>query len=301
MGGTLDAVSRLSEDPGDGFDQILDGCVGLGAITLRQLGQASNARANENSAGTNCLACIEILPAIADHKGALETEVEICGSPAQQPWLRLPAFTSLSIFGDDAVGMVGTMVVRVYARASFRQPIGDEPVGFVDERLRQQTTCDARLVRDDHDREAGAIEQPDRIRRERKEHETIEAIEVSGFLDQCPVAIEEHCGFHFFSLSWGSTRSTPARKKTRAGDPAHDLPALLLFLLAGPHPRSLAFAASRLARAQGCLARAADLPQRAARRSGQSQFAPSSAPLPCSNRRLTDSKTASTVIPFMHR
>ena len=196
MGGTLDAVSRLSKDPGYRFDQVLDDRIGLDSILLRHLGDAPHTRTDENGASTHRFARVDILPAIANGKGALEIEVEIGGGPAQQSRPRLSAFTLLSIPGDNAIGMVGTIVEGVYARASSCDPVRDELVGFVDECFRQQTTCDARLVRDDHDGEAGTIEQPHGIDGERKERQTIETVQVSGLFDQGPVAIEEHCGFH---------------------------------------------------------------------------------------------------------
>ncbi len=51
---------------------------------------------------------------------------------------------------------------------------------------------DPRLVGDDDHGEAGPVEQPDRIDRERKERQALEPLEIPGLFDDRAVPIEEH-------------------------------------------------------------------------------------------------------------
>ena len=88
--------------------------------------------------------------------------------------------------------MVRAVVEAVDAGAARLEPRGDVPVGLGDERLLDDAARDARLVRDDDDGEAGAVQQPDGVDAVREEDQPLEAIEVSRLLRSGAVAIEKH-------------------------------------------------------------------------------------------------------------
>ena len=71
------------------------------------------------------------------------------------------------------------------------EPLGDVPVRLGDERLVEDPARDARLVGDDDDGEARAVQQPDGVDAVRKEHQPLEPIEIPDFLDERAVAIEK--------------------------------------------------------------------------------------------------------------
>ena len=63
---------------------------------------------------------------------------------------------------------------------------------LVEERLVDDAAGDRRLVGDDHQRVASALQQPQRIRRPRKQLEQLHAIEVAALFNERPVAVQEH-------------------------------------------------------------------------------------------------------------
>ena len=60
-----------------------------------------------------------------------------------------------------------------------------------EKRLVDDAAADGRLVGDDDRREAGALEQTQRVGGPRKQREQVEAIEVAALLDERAVAIEK--------------------------------------------------------------------------------------------------------------
>ena len=70
---------------------------------------------------------------------------------------------------------------------------------------------DARLVGDHHQRIAGALEQPQRIGRPRKQLEVLEAVEITDVDVERAVAIEKHC-FTFHSSVPTSPSPNPGLK-----------------------------------------------------------------------------------------
>ena len=87
--------------------------------------------------------------------------------------------------------MVRTIVVRVDVRAALGQKVGHFPVHGVDHVLGEETASHARLVRDEHDRQTGPVEHADRVNRPRKELDPFGTIEVTHFLDDGAVAVQE--------------------------------------------------------------------------------------------------------------
>ena len=89
-------------------------------------------------------------------------------------------------------GMVRTIVIRVDVGAALGQHLRHVPVHLVDDRLGEEAARDARLIRDHHDGEAGAIERADGVDRPRIELDALGAIEIPDFFDDRAVAIEKH-------------------------------------------------------------------------------------------------------------
>jgi len=89
-----------------------------------------------------------------------------------------------------------TIVIRVDARAAGREQAIERAVRLVHERFDEKRSRDARLIRDHHDRQAGAVERADGVDAPRIEGEPLDSREVRDVLDDRAVAIEKHRGLH---------------------------------------------------------------------------------------------------------
>src|SRR5262245_6756139 len=156
------------------------------------------------------------MPSIANDKRAIESEVEIfCGLP-EQPGFRFAAVARLSVLLDDRLGMVRTIVEPVDARATGRQARRDVSMRFGDERFLENPAGDARLIGDNDDGKIRAVQQPDRIDAIGKEHETLQAIEVTGLFEQRAVAIKKHGGLrHYLVIRRAATASNTSSEVMR--------------------------------------------------------------------------------------
>src|SRR5688572_17628486 len=88
--------------------------------------------------------------------------------------------------------MMRTEVVAIDPRASGRESRVKSGVDLVHERLVHDTAPDCGLIGHDDRRKAGAIQETEGIGRPGKEHEQVQSIDVTTFLDDRAVAIEEH-------------------------------------------------------------------------------------------------------------
>jgi hypothetical protein len=86
-----------------------------------------------------------------------------------------------------------TIVEAVHAGAPSRQTPGNVAVCLANEGLLENPAGNASLVGHDDDRKPGAIQQSNGIDAVRKEHETIETIEVARLFDERAVTVEKHC------------------------------------------------------------------------------------------------------------
>ena len=119
-----------------------------------------------------------------------------------------------------AVGVVGTIVIRVDARAARVEHRRHVPVQLLDDGLGEKSTRHARLIRDDDHGKAGLIEGADGVDGPREKRQVTDVAQVPDILDERAVAVEEDGG-----LSWAqgqsicrtapTTRSTPMPRMHR--------------------------------------------------------------------------------------
>jgi hypothetical protein len=92
--------------------------------------------------------------------------------------------------------MMGTIVKPVHARAAGSETRRDVRVRLEDEGFFDEAPGHARLVGRDHDRESSLVQQSYGVDAVGIERQTLQAIQVTGFLDERPVAVEEDSGSH---------------------------------------------------------------------------------------------------------
>ena len=112
--------------------------------------------------------------------------------------------------------MMRTVVEAVDAAAAGFHPFVDDLVRAVNELLLVHAAADARLVGDDDDGEAGAIQQADGVDGEGKEDQALETIEVSRFFEHGAIAIQEDGPSTRLRLAQGRLRFARARLTRRA-------------------------------------------------------------------------------------
>ena len=127
--------------------------------------------------------------------GATLIDVEFPNRAIDQAACRLAAIAGPRVFADLAVGMMRTIVIPVDRRAARlehpRDPLVDERHGFFGEKSARHTG----LIRDHHDPHVGAIQSADGVNGPGKKRDALGTIEVSHFLDDGAVAIQEHAAF----------------------------------------------------------------------------------------------------------
>ena len=162
--------------------------------TLRRgddLARPAVARPNEDAPGAGREAGLHVGPFVADRERARQIEVEILCRGAQHTGAGLAAVAVLPVALDLRGGMVRTVVEAVDAAAARVHPFVDDLVRAVNELLLIHAAADARLVGDDDDGEAGAVQQADGVDGEGEEDEPLEPIEVSRLFEHRAIAIEE--------------------------------------------------------------------------------------------------------------
>ena len=86
------------------------------------------------------------------------------------------------------------VVIAIDARPGALEAPIDLLVHVVDEVLVDDAATHGGLVRDDHRRKPGSLQQSQGISRPREQRQVIESIQVATLLDECAVAIEKHGG-----------------------------------------------------------------------------------------------------------
>jgi hypothetical protein len=104
----------------------------------------------------------------------------------------LPALAAPGVRLDLAVGMVRTIVIRVDAGATFLEHRRDMAVHLVDDRLGEEPTRDARLIRHHHHGQTRAVERTHGVDRPGIEGDALDAIQVADLLDDRAISVEEH-------------------------------------------------------------------------------------------------------------
>src|SRR5215831_9071466 len=187
--------SESAEYPAGRGDQVVDHCVGGQISRLPVFLAGAVAGAHQHALCANRTAKRDVEPPVADHKGFGRIDPELLHRPVDETSPGLSTVARLRVPGHLAVGMVGTIVVRVDARAALVQKIRHALMHGVDDRLGEETAGDARLVRYEHNREASPIEHANRIDRPRKQLDPLGTIEVAHLLDDGAVAVQEDGAF----------------------------------------------------------------------------------------------------------
>ncbi len=104
--------------------------------------------------------------------------------------------------------MMRAVVERVDARAAVREHPRDSIVRSTNERFVEQPSGHAGLIRRDDNCKPRTIQQPDGVHAVRKEPDPLELIQVSRFLDERAVAIQEHGALHPAASLTGRRRIT---------------------------------------------------------------------------------------------
>ena len=138
----------------------------------------------------------DIQPLVSDDERARRIEVQLANRPVHQSARRLAAIAWATVGRDGAVRMVRTIVIRVDARPAGGETRAEVAVRLLDERFREEPPRHPRLIGDDDDDEAGAIEGADGVDGPWKQRDPIQAIEIADVFDQRAVAIQKDCGFH---------------------------------------------------------------------------------------------------------
>ena len=100
------------------------------------------------------------------------------------------------------------MVKGVDVSAACRHPCLNVLMRRCEERLGHDAPRNTRLVGDHDNGEPAPIQLPHRVDSERKENQSREIVQVSGFLDQCSVTVYEYRrSAHVASLSQSRTAS----------------------------------------------------------------------------------------------
>jgi hypothetical protein len=186
----------FSENPRDGCREIVDDGVCPRAVRRREFKRLSVPSPHQHSTSADGARRQHIVPSIADNDRARQIESEILRGPAQQPRRGLAAITPAAVLAHGGIRMVRAVIEAVEAGAAEPKPALDRGVRLRDERFGEEPAGDAGLVRDDDDRQAGPIEEPDRVDSKGKKLQALYRIELAGLLDERAVAIEKHCRRH---------------------------------------------------------------------------------------------------------
>src|SRR3954466_7250928 len=139
-------ASGGAQDPGDGFHEVVDDCRRLHPIVRSAFLGFSVPRTNEHTARANPLPGFDIVPSIADDERSIERDIEIGRSLPEEPGLRFPALTGLSIPLDHRLWMVRAVVEPFHPRAAGREATANVLVRFGDECFLEDSAGDARLI-----------------------------------------------------------------------------------------------------------------------------------------------------------
>jgi hypothetical protein len=165
-------------------------------------------RAHENGPRAGAAAGLYVEPFVADHEGAGRIEAALARRLVDHRVSRLAAIAASRVRRNDAVRVVRAIVIRVDARAARRQSRVKAPVRLADERFVELAARNPRLVRNDNDREAGAVEHANRVDGPGIERHAAQRIEIADILDHRAVAIEKDRRFHEVRRVEASTAAT---------------------------------------------------------------------------------------------
>src|SRR5262245_691092 len=172
--------------------------------------------ADEHAPRTYALTGLEIVPPIADDERLVEGDAQVRRCSLQESGLRLAAVARLAIGLDHGLGVVRAIVERIDLRPARGQPFGNVAMGLSDECLLENPAGTARLIGHNHDRQDGSIQQSDGIDAVRKEHEALETIEVTCFLNEGAVTVEKHSSpGHFIGAAPAAPRWSRRPDRTK--------------------------------------------------------------------------------------
>src|SRR5262249_40152000 len=146
------------KNPAGRFDQVVhDGIRGqsisrpaffVGAITGPHQDSSTSDIARER----------HVEPPIADGKRSDRVDVQITRGAIDQPSTRFAAVARDGVSGDLSVTMMGTIVIRVEMGPSSREQVADVAMDLVDDGFGEKAAGDARLIRDQDDRNVRVIQ-----------------------------------------------------------------------------------------------------------------------------------------------
>ena len=139
---------------------------------------------------------IDVEPLVADHPRLRRIDAEIADRVVDHAGQRLSAAAVDAEFLHRPARMMRAVIQRVEIGAAGLQPPAHLVVADLDEARIDQPVRDARLIGDDDQRVAGALEQPQRIGRPRKQLEVLEPVQITDVDVECPVAIQKDGALH---------------------------------------------------------------------------------------------------------
>src|SRR4051794_16737226 len=182
----------MAKDPADRANEVVDSGIGGECRGRSPFLGTTIAAADQNAAAANRARQLHVQPPVADHERLPRIDAECLDRPVHEGSAGLAALASPRVRLDFAVGMVRTIVIRVQVRTALGEQRRHLSMNVVEDRLREEPARDARLIGDQDDAEARTVQCANRIDRPWIESEALDAIQISDFLDDRAVAIEEH-------------------------------------------------------------------------------------------------------------
>src|SRR5690606_20591145 len=147
---------------------------------------------DQDRAAARAPAGLDVVENVADQPGRCEIDIELARRPLEQARRRLAALADASIALDRARRMVRAVVEAGEADPERGEPVRHRVADGGHRRLVEQAARDARLIRDDRDREAGGREPRHRALRAPREADPLDVDVVGHVLDQRAVLVEEN-------------------------------------------------------------------------------------------------------------
>ena len=184
------------KDYRDRVNEVVADCVDLLSGRTPLLLLRAPAGANQDRSATDRVAEIDVEPLVADDPGLFGIDAEVAGGILDHAWERFSAAAIDGELGNGAARMMAAEVQGVEIGAAALQPPPHLVMANLHETGIDQPMRDAGLIRDDDQREAGALEQPQRIRGPREQLEVLEPMQVADVNVERPITIEEDGSLH---------------------------------------------------------------------------------------------------------
>ena len=179
------------KDYRDRVNQVVADRVDLLARGTPLLLLRAPAGAHQDRFRADGVAEIDVEPLVADHPRLLRIDAEIAHRIVDHAGQRLAAAAIDAELLHRATRMVLAVIQRIEIGAAGLQPPPHLVVADLDEAGIDQAMRDARLIGDDDQRVAGALQQPQRIGRPRKQLEILEPMQITDVDVERAVTIEK--------------------------------------------------------------------------------------------------------------